>query len=125
MKNILLLEPDRIAAVCLSRELAKHNFNCYVASTAHGAIKLADDHRIDAVISELSLPGHSGSEFLYEFRTYPDWSATPIIIFSSIKVAEKIACSKDWELLCIAQTMYKPEKSLQDVVLALQDAIGT
>jgi len=70
MTHALLLEPDRVIAECIVSELSKFGVSVQVAQNADSAITLSDKQKPDVVISELSIPGHSGSEFLYEFRTY-------------------------------------------------------
>jgi len=121
MPHVLLLEPDRIIAKCIVEELERRNITVSVATNADSAIIMADKNYPDAVISELSIPGHSGSEFLYEFRTYSDWRAVPILIFSSLKPSREILSSKDWKLLGITEMLYKPDTSLQ----RLGDAVET
>lgn len=124
MKHVLLLEADRIAARCLVDEFAQVDIRCSVATNAHEAIAAADGQVIDAVVSELSLPGHSGSEFLYEFRTYADWEDVPVFVFSSIQPSVEVRESRDWQLLGITGMLYKPDSSLQDVVSVVKLACG-
>jgi DNA-binding response OmpR family regulator len=121
MANVLLLEPDRISAKCIAEELEKRNFEVYKASGAETAIAQADKQKPDLVICELSLPGHSGSEFIYEFRTYSDWNDIPLIIYSSIKPPEKVVKSKDWKLLNISEVIYKPDFSLNKLVMLAEN----
>lgn len=123
MPHILLLEPDRISAKCIAQELEKRQFEVFIASTAETAVTQADKVTPDLVICELSLPGHSGSEFIYEFRTYSDWKNTPMLIYSSIKIPKKILESRDWKLLNLTQILYKPDFSLQKLVQIADDLI--
>ncbi len=121
MPNILVLEPDRVSAKCIADELSKRNIEVFTASTAESAITQADKLKPDLVISELSLPGHSGSEFIYEFRTYSDWKDTPLLVYSSIQAPDKITASKDWKLLNIQGVLYKPDFSLQKLGDLVED----
>ena len=121
MTKVLLLEPDRVSARCIVEELSKRDLEVSVASTAESAIGLADKVNPDIVISELSLAGHSGSEFIYEFRTYTDWQNTPLLIYSSIKQSDKITSSKDWKLLNIHSVLYKPDFSLKKLGDLVED----
>lgn len=113
MPSVLLLEPDRVSAKCIADELEKRGLKVEIASTAENAINQADKLKPDLVICELSLPGHSGSEFIYEFRTYTDWKDIPLLVYSSIKASDKVTKSRDWLLLEINDTLYKPDYSLQ------------
>lgn len=120
--NVLLLEPDRLVAKCVQDELGARNITVRVAVTADAAIMAADELQPDVVVSELSLPGHSATEFLYEFRTYSDWRDVPLVIYSSIKPKKQITQSRDWVLLGIDHLLYKPDislKELADVVESL------
>lgn len=123
MSHVLLLEPDRVIAGCIVEELGRRNITVSVATNADSAVTLADKQNPDAVISELSIPGHSGSEFLYEFRTYSDWRTVPIIVFSSLKPSREIVSSKDWKLLRISEMLYKPDTSLQKLGQAVETAL--
>jgi two-component system KDP operon response regulator KdpE len=111
--HVLVLEPDRVVARCIADELTARRLSVSLATNADEAMTLADQQSPDLVIAELSIPGHSGSEFLYEFRTYSDWHAVPIVIFSSLKPSRTILASKDWKLLAIQELLYKPDASLE------------
>lgn len=113
--HILLLEPDRVVARCITREFDKHGDQVAVISRAEEAIAAADEQKPDIIIAELSLPGHSVTEFLYEFRTYPDWRDVPIIIYSSLQPTDKIIQSRDWKLLGVTNVFYKPDISIQSL----------
>jgi DNA-binding response OmpR family regulator len=123
MAHVLLLEPDRIVAACIVDELSRRNISVSLATNADNAIKLSDKNKPDVVISELSIPGHSGSEFLYEFRTYSDWADVPILIFSSLRPTHEILHSKDWKLLRVEKLLYKPDTTLQSLGNAVQKLI--
>lgn len=113
MSHALVIEPDRVIAKCIVEELNRRNITVSLASNADNAVQISDDKSPDIVICELSIPGHSGSEFLYEFRTYSDWLEVPIVVFSSLKPSQEIIKSKDWKLLNINQFLYKPDTTLQ------------
>ncbi len=123
MPHVLLLEPDRVVADCIVEELGRRNISVSVASNADTAIQICDNKSPDAVVCELSIPSHSGSEFLYEFRTYSDWNKVPIIIFSSLKPSNIITDSKDWKLLKISAMLYKPDTTLQHLGNLVQEKI--
>ena len=123
MPYVVLLEPDRVIAECIVQELSKRKITVDIANNADKAVGLSDANFPDAVISELSIPGHSGSEFLYEFRTYSDWKDVPLIIFSSLKPSTNITSSKDWKLLNIYEILYKPDTTLQKLGETVESAI--
>src|SRR5438309_2019280 len=96
MKNILLVEPDYILARIYSQALNRAGYKVTLASNAQMAITLADKKQPDLVILELQLIEHSGIEFLYEFRSYQEWQAIPVIINSHVPPGE---FSLSWSIL--------------------------
>jgi DNA-binding response OmpR family regulator len=122
-QRILVLEPDHLMAKYLKQALEAEEFEVYLASTATSAIEQADKSNPDLVLTELSLASHSGSEFLYELRTYSDFSSIPVIVYSSIKTPEDIMQAKDWKLLNISRYLYKPNDSLQDLVSEIKSIL--
>jgi DNA-binding response OmpR family regulator len=88
MSQILLVEPDRVLGNIYSKALAKAGHTVVMCAGAQSAITAADDTTPDLVILELQLIEHSGIEFLYEFRSYPEWRDIPVIVFSSVPPAE-------------------------------------
>jgi two-component system, OmpR family, phosphate regulon response regulator PhoB len=123
--HVLLLEPDRVVARYIVDELVRQNMTVSIATNADEAVKLSDKKQPDVVVSELSMPGHSGTEFLYEFRTYSDWFDIPILIFSSLRPISEITSSNDWKLLRIEKLLYKPDTSLHVLGQTVHNLIHT
>lgn len=123
MSHILVMESDRIVAKCISDELITQGHTVAVVANADKAVLACDKQKPDVVISELTIPGHSGSEFLYEFRTYTDWLDIPIIIYSSMRPPSEVTKSHDWKLLNIYELLYKPEASLQRLNQSVSSAL--
>jgi CheY-like chemotaxis protein len=115
MKSVILLESDRVVAKCVSDELEKYGYETIVTSSADEAITAVDNSKPDVIISDLVISNHSGSEFLYEFRTYSDWKDIPIILYSSLRPSAEILNSKDFKMLDIYDFMYKPKTSLESL----------
>ncbi len=107
MKTLLLLMPDAVTATTIAT--AFDGYKVLTASTAGEAIAL--ESSFDAVVMELSLAGHSGFEFLYEFRSYADWSDIPVIIYSRIRLSDETLQSRAFTSLK-ARYAYQPEVSL-------------
>jgi len=110
MQNVLLIDQSQVSQKTIKEILL--GFSVLHASDASSAIKLASEITPDIIIIELSLGGHSGMEFIYEFRTYSDWRNIPIIIYSTIRLEPAIINSKSWNNLGIGAYLYKPESSL-------------
>lgn len=113
MAHILLLEPDRLLADSYRQALELHKHSVVMCASAQSAIYAADEHTPDLVILELQLIGHSGIEFLYEFRSYSEWQPVPAVILSNVPAGE---FANSWQLLQkqlgIQAYHYKPQTSL-------------
>lgn len=96
MAHILLIEPDRLLADTYRQALEFAGHSVVMCAGAQSAIFAADEQQPDLVIMELQLIGHSGIEFLYEFRTYDDWQHVPVVILSGVPAGE---FASSWGLL--------------------------
>ena len=121
-KQLLLIEP-RITSQSVVEEILS-DYDVDIVHDAESAILRAVDKTPDLVIMEMSLSGHSGMEFMYEFRTYIDWAKIPIIIYSSLKITDEILSSRAWEKLNIFDYLYKPESTLASLKSAAEKALG-
>lgn len=86
---------------------------------AQEAIAAADKKTPDAVVMDVFLANRTGIEFLYEFRSYPDWSQVPAIIFGSLREEEAKAYFDVMDKLNIKHFFYKPAASLDQLVEAV------
>jgi DNA-binding response OmpR family regulator len=111
--NILLVEPDLLLAKTYAQALQNDGHRVLCSANAQQAIFMSDMSVPDLVILELQLVSHSGIEFLYEFRSYPDWQDIPVLIHSQVPPAEFL---DSWQLmqdqLGIMDYVYKPHTSL-------------
>lgn len=119
--KIVLLEPDRVLADTYRKALEGSGHSVVMCASAQAAIFAADEFQPDLVIAELQLVGHSGIEFLYEFRSYPDWEKVPVIILSHVPAGE---FSGSWQLmkdeLGVAAYHYKPLTSLRKLLRSVE-----
>jgi DNA-binding response OmpR family regulator len=88
MANILLIESDKILASNLTQFFKRAGHYVAWHVDPQEAILTADKSQPDVVVLELLLAGRSGIEFLYEFRSYPEWQALPVIIYSNLSEEE-------------------------------------
>jgi len=114
--NIVILEPDRIIAKLIKNKLVAKNIKSNIAPTPEIAMQLIDNDAPSAIISELSLSGHSALEFFYELRSYPDLQNIPIYLYTSLSVDDTVMQSKDWSLLAIKRVYYKPQVAIDAVI---------
>lgn len=117
MSHVLLIEPDRVLAATYKEALVHAGFSVTPCASAQAAIFAADQLQPDLVIMELQLVEHSGVEFLYEFRSYPEWQSVPIIIHSQVPPAEFSGnLSGLKESLGVNFYLYKPLATLKDLL---------
>jgi response regulator RpfG family c-di-GMP phosphodiesterase len=86
---------------------------------------VADRFQPDLVVIELQLVEHSGIEFLYEFRSYPDWQDVPVIVQSQVPPREfnaSIQLLKDE--LGIKEYLYKPQTTLKQLLRSVNGHIA-
>lgn len=123
MAKILLLEPDVVLAGSLAAHLANANHKVYVHSDPQAAIAEADKHKLDLIITDLQLAGRSGVEFLYEFRSYPDWQTIPVIVTGSVNDQSMSAYTEVFDELNVSNYFYKPALQTQELVAAVNNCL--
>ena len=115
--RILLIEPDYVLAETYFAALTRAGHQLTVCSGAQAAILAADRQTPDLVILELQLVEHSGIEFLYEFRSYPEWQNIPVFIHTVVPPAE---FNTSWKLLehelGMRRYLYKAHTRLNDLI---------
>lgn len=118
--NILLIEPDRLLAKNYHEalELAGHKVNWQ--HDAQSAVHALDDFSAEAVILELQMPSHNGIEFLYEFRSYPEWQNIPVIVLSMVP-EEALGEPGLMKKLGVEDYLYKPQAKLRRLVRTIED----
>ncbi len=120
--NVLLIEPDYLLAETYFQALTDAGHTVVAAAGAQTAIVVADQVKPEFVILELQLIEHSGIEFLYEFRSYLDWQAIPVLIHTQVPPAE---FSGNAELLRselgVARYLYKPHTTLRQLLASVDE----
>lgn len=100
--------------------LVSHGYQVALATNSQEAINMADKNTPGLVVMELQLVGHSGIEFLYEFRSYPDWQSIPVLIHSQVPYVE---LKDGWpilkEELGVSDYRYKPATNLQALIASV------
>ena len=124
MAKILLIEPDRVLAGNIREYLEgvlKHHVQW--RSDAQAAINSSEEFPPEVVIMEIQLGLHSGVEFLYEFRSYPEWQKIPVIILSSLPDTEVSSHTIYFDDLEIVAYHYKPHTTLEHLGETIQKAL--
>jgi DNA-binding response OmpR family regulator len=117
MSQILLIEPDRVLAETYRQALLGAGHTVVCCASAQAGIISADQHQPDLIILELQLIEHSGIEFLYELRSYPDWQGIPLLVHTHVPPAEFNANHHVMhEQLGMVAYLYKPQTSLRELL---------
>lgn len=123
MANILLIEPDNILGKTYATALKTAGHNVAHSRHAQDAVRQSDARKPDIIILELQLPGHSGIEFLYEFRSYPEWQNVPIIIHSLVTPEDLRTHLAQFDQLGIEAYLYKPTTNLRRLVRSVGEIL--
>jgi DNA-binding response OmpR family regulator len=123
--NVLLVEPDQVLSRIYTHALERVGHNVIWATSAQSAISAADETTPDVVVLEMQLPSHSGAAFLYEFRTYTDWLAIPVLVHTMIPPTQLKSFEKTLDELGITECLYKPQTSLLRLVSAIEAQVPT
>lgn len=122
LMSILLIEPNKTLGKTYKSALARDGHDVILCHNAQEAILAADRLRPDVVVLELQLAGHSGAEFLYEFRSYPEWWDVPVILHTMVPVHLLVA-EEQFGRLGIAAHLYKPATQLWRLVRTVNETL--
>ena len=112
MSHVLIIEPSKPLAATYRRALELVGHQTSWAAHAQDAVYESDKQRPDVVVLELQLTRHNGIEFLYEFRSYPEWQDVPVVLLTLVPPASLQITSQIMERLGIVQCLYKPATNL-------------
>ena len=122
--RILIVEPDRRLGKVYAKALSLRGYIVDLQATAQDAVLAADAAKPDMVLLELQLTSHSGIEFLYEFRSYSDWTAIPVVVVSGVPQNELAASHKLLGQLGVVDYQYKPQTSLQAILHVVENVLA-
>lgn len=117
--SIILIDNDKLLASTCIKLFKTRGYGVVWCKSAHDAIKQADLFLPKAVILEINLAQHNGIEFLYEFRSYPEWQKVPIIIYSWVPQKSLKINPSTWNALNISEYIYKPTGTLRQLMRLL------
>jgi DNA-binding response OmpR family regulator len=119
--KVLLIEPDTKLAKTYIKALQSAGHTAMWAATAQAAVHASDTLKPELVILELQLSSHNGIEFVYEFRSYPEWQYIPIILLTMVPPHSLQITSEMMEDLSIVRCLYKPATSLKQLVTSVAE----
>lgn len=81
--NVLVLESDSVLRRLYAQALSADGHQVVAVSSAQVAVQASDAQLPDAVVVNTDIARHNGLEFLYEFKSYTEWRAIPVIVLAS------------------------------------------
>ena len=78
--HVLVVEPDKVLSRVYAAALKRDGHSTAQAATAQLAVQAADTKQPDVIVLNIDMPRHNGLEFLYEFKSYPEWQHIPVIL---------------------------------------------
>ena len=122
--NVLIIEPDHILTKVYKKAFEQAGLQVDCCGSAQEAFIKIDKNMPDAVVLELQLAGHSGIEFLHEFRSYDDWQKVPVFIYSSVPEYAFAVDPKSWAAFGVKRYFYKPKSPINLLIGAVKQAIS-
>lgn len=120
--KVLLVEPDILLAKTYRKALEQAGHQVQTSFTAQDAIHAADSDTPELVILEMQLVSHSGVEFLYEFRSYPEWQHVPVVALSVVPPGEFQGSRQLLRgHLGVERYLYKPHTTLAKLLRTVSD----
>lgn len=90
MKTVLVVDDEKLIRWSLCEALRK-NYLIYTAASADEALNLMGRARVDAVITDLKMPGMNGLSFIEELRRrWPDVKIFALSAYASEPMAEHL-----------------------------------
>lgn len=117
--HILLIEPNKVLAATYVMALTDVGHTVSHAHTAQTAVAMADEKKPNLVILELQMARHNGVEFLYEFKSYPEWRRIPVIILSVLPLDELEELTVLRRELSVSSILSKTQTTLNDLCQAV------
>jgi DNA-binding NtrC family response regulator len=90
MKNILVVDDEKLIRNSLKRLLEKNNYQASAAETVEDAIELLQQQSFDLILSDLRLPGAPGTTLIKQFTQIPIIIMTSYASVSSAVEAMKL-----------------------------------
>jgi CheY-like chemotaxis protein len=115
MAKLLLIESDAFLATNTIKVLKNAGHSVDWQVNPQTALDRADKDLPELIILDIMLAGHSGIEFLYEFRSYADWRRIPVVIFCSLSAEELKEALSGFEHLNLEAYLYKPATTLSEL----------
>src|SRR5262249_40260161 len=106
MKSVLVVEDDFDTLHPLAELLSIKGYQAYTASEGGEALRIAEHHKPDLVITDIILPGESGIQLIKHIRASRTISATPIMVISGGKASKLNEAAQAGASICLEKPIH-------------------
>jgi len=121
--NVLLIDDSAVMRAMILKSLEMSGIPMgavHQASNGAEGLELLQQHAIDLVMLDISMPGMRGDEMLEQVRAEPATAGLPVLVISSERTTERVARMEALGAVYLPKP-FLPEQ-LRDVVLDLTGA---
>jgi len=93
--TLLLVDDDAMNRDALARRLARSGYTVLTAESGSAALRMIREHRIDAVLLDVMMPGMSGLETLRQLRELRSVADLPVIMVTAKDQSEDVVEALD------------------------------
>lgn len=120
VKNLLVIEDDRVQAQSIIDLIGNGDVNSIAAYTAKDALETLQAQQIDCIVMDLGLPDKSGFDLIEQIKQNDALSRIPIIIYTG----KELTRQEETQLKRLAETIIikdvrSPERLLDETALFL------
>lgn len=123
--HVLLIEPNYLLAMTYRTALINAGYEVAHAVSAQTAIRSIDQNVPQLIVLELQLAGHSGIEFLYELRSYPEWQSIPVMVHSLVDLTRHEQSQERLQNIGVSTYLYKPVTTLRHFVQTVREHMSS
>lgn len=116
MKNILIIEDEKILADLLKKKLEEENYNVFLAGDGEEGILKMEKEKFDLILLDIIMPKKGGFEVLEDMNKNSELKKIPVIIISNS--GQPVEISRALELGVkdyLVKTQFDPKEVVKKV----------
>ncbi len=103
-KKVLVVDDSAVMRV-LVRKFLSEEFDCVTAENGQDGLSKAIEHKPDAVLADLEMPGMNGIELIKALQANPSTKSIPVIVITTVSAVELVSSHRH---LGVAGFVLKP-----------------
>ena len=115
--RVLVVDDEHWLAVGLARILERNGIAASVVNSADAALQVVAEERIDAVITDIDMPGRSGVDLLRDLRRLDP--ALPVMIVTGVPGAESAAMAVEHGVYKYLTKPFDPQEVVSSTLRAI------